>query len=175
MRPGEAFALDRDDVGLDAGDVTITSSKNGACRQLPLHATTVAALVGYARRRDQLCPHPAGPSFLVSVRGTRLHPRVADEVFAGLARSAGLRARSPRTRPVLKSFRHTFAVNTLIGWYQAGADVDARMPVLSSWLGHAGPRSTYWYISADPALLGLAAGRMASARRQHPAGWPAEP
>jgi integrase len=175
MRPGEAYALDRDDVDLDAGAVAITSSKNGACRQLPLHATTVLALAGYARRRDQLCPHPAGPSFLVSVRGTRLSPRVADGVFAGLARWAGLRARSPRTRPVLKSFRHTFAVSTLIGWYQAGVDVDARMPVLSSWLGHAGPRSTYWYISADPALLGLAAGRMASARSQHPAHWPAEP
>ncbi|HLQ53201.1 MAG TPA: tyrosine-type recombinase/integrase [Streptosporangiaceae bacterium] len=147
MRPGEAYALDRDDVDLDAAAITITSSKNHTCRQLPLHATTVDALAGYARHRDQLCPHPAGPSFLVSVRGTRLHPRVAGEVFAGLARSAGLRARSPRTRPVLRSFRHTFAVSTLIGWYQDGADVDARMPVLSGWLGHAGPRSTYWYYS----------------------------
>ena len=96
-------------------------------------------------------------------------------MFAGLARAAGLRARSPRTRPVLKSFRHTFAVNTLTGWYRAGVDVDARMPVLSSWLGHACPRSTYWYISADPGLLALAAGKMASVRGQHPASWPAEP
>ncbi len=175
MRPGEAYALDRDDVDLNAGAVTVTSSKNGNCRQLPLHATTVEALAGYARRRDQLCPHPASPSFLVSVRGTRLNPWVTDGVFAGLARAAGLQPRSPRTRPVLKSFRHTFAVNTLIGWYQAGVDVDARMPVLSSWLGHAGPRSTYWYISADPALLALAAGRMAGARKQHAAGWLAEP
>jgi integrase/recombinase XerD len=175
MRPGEAYALDRDDADLDAAAVTITSSKNGACRQLPLHATTVRALAGYARHRDRLCPHPAGPSFLVSVRGTRLNPRVAGGVFAGLARSAGLQARSPGTRPVLRSFRHTFAVSTLIGWYQAGVDVDARMPILASWLGHTGPRSTYWYISADPALLGLAAGRMADARSQHPAGWPAEP
>ena len=175
MRPGEAYALDRSDVDLDGGTVTITSSKNYTCRELPLHATTVAALAGYARLRDQLCPQPAGPSFLVSVRGTRLNSPVAGGVFAGLARAAGLRARSPRTRPVLKSFRHTFAVNTLTGWYRAGVDVDARMPVLSSWLGHAGPRSTYWYISADPGLLALAAGKMASVRGQHPASWPAEP
>jgi integrase/recombinase XerD len=175
MRPGEAYALDRDRVDLDAGAITITSSKNGTCRQLPLHATTVEALAGYARRRDQLCSHPAGPSFLVSVRGTRLNPWVADEVFTGLARSAGLQPRSPRTRPVLRSFRHTFAVSTLIGWYQAGIDVDAHMPVLSSWLGHVGPRSTYWYISADPGLLALAAGKMASARKQQAVGRPAEP
>ena len=175
MRPGEAYALDRGDVDLHGGTVTITSSKNYTCRELPLHASTVAALAGYARLRDQLCPQPAGPSFLVSVRGTRLNSPVAGGVFAGLARAAGLRARSPRTRPVLRSFRHTFAVNALTGWYQAGADVDARMPVLSSWLGHAGPRSTYWYISADAGLLALAAGRMASVRGQHPAGSPAEP
>ena len=175
MRPGEAYALDRGDVDLDGGTVTITSSKNYTCRELPLHATTVAALAGYARLRDQLCPQPAGPSFLVSVRGTRLDSRAAGGVFAGLARAAGLRARSPRTRPVLRSFRHTFAVNALTGWYQAGVDVDARLPVLSSWLGHTGPRSTYWYISADAGLLALAAGRMASVRGQHPAGWPAEP
>src|ERR1019366_210508 len=111
---------------------------------------------------DELFPRPGQPSFLLSVRGTRLHPNVADGVFRGLARSAGLRARSPRTRPVLKSLRHTFAVMTMIGWYQDGADVDAQMPLLSSWLGHSGPASTYWYISAVPELLALAAAKAAS-------------
>jgi len=99
MRPGEAYALDRGDVDLNGGTVTITSSKNYTCRELPLHATTVAALAGYARLRDQLCPQPAGPSFLVSVRGTRLNSPVAGGVFAGLARAAGLRARSPAPGP----------------------------------------------------------------------------
>ncbi len=132
MRPGEAYALDRDHIDLDTGVLTITRSKNGGSRSLPLHASTVQALAVYARRRDQLCPRPTAPSFLVSVRGTRLHPRVAGEVFARLADSAGLRPHSARTRPVLKSFRHTFAVNTLTGWYQAGVNVDAHMPALSN-------------------------------------------
>ena len=52
MRPGEAYALDRDDVDLDAGTVAITSSKNGVCRQLPLHVTTVDALAS-ARRTSR--------------------------------------------------------------------------------------------------------------------------
>jgi len=166
MRPGEAFALDRDHVDLDAGLVTIARSKNGTSRQLPLHPGTVRALAGYARRRDQLIPRPGQPSFLLSVRGTRLHPKSADEVFAHLARSAGLQQLSPRTRPLLRSFRHTFAVSTLTSWYQAGEDVDARMPVLSAWLGHTGPHSTYWYISATPQLLALAAARMTSTAPQ---------
>ena len=162
MRPGEAYALDREHVDLRAGTIMIARSKNGTSRQLPLHPSATQALASYASRRDELFPRPGQPSFLLSVRGTRLHPNVADGVFRGLARSAGLRARSPRTRPVLKSLRHTFAVMTMIGWYQDGADVDAQMPLLSSWLGHSGPASTYWYISAVPELLALAAAKAAS-------------
>jgi integrase/recombinase XerD len=165
MRPGEAYALDRQHVDLAAGTVMIVRSKNGSSRQLALHPSAVAALAGYARRRDQLRPCPRQPSFLLSVRGTRLHPRAAGEVFARLAQSAGLQPRSPRTRPLLRSFRHTFAVSTLAGWYADGADVDARIPVLSSWLGHTGPESTYWYLSATPQLLALAAGKLAAARQ----------
>jgi hypothetical protein len=48
----------------------------------------------------------------------------------------------------------------MIGWYQDGLDVDAQMPLLSSWMGHSGPGSTYWYISAVPELLALAAAKM---------------
>ena len=58
--------------------------------------------------------------------------------------------------------RHTFAVTTLLGWYRDGADVQARLPLLSTWLGHADPRHTYWYLSAAPELLALAAGRLES-------------
>ena len=58
------------------------------------------------------------------------------------------------------SLRHSFAVATLVRWYRDGVDVDARMPLLSTWLGHVDPADTYWYISAAPELLALAAGRM---------------
>jgi integrase/recombinase XerD len=160
MRPGEAYALDREHVDLSAGTVMIAHSKNGTSRQLPLHPTAAQALACYASRRDELFPDPGQPSFLLSVRGTRLHPNVADGVFRGLARSAGLHAPSPRTRPVLKSLRHTFAVMTMIGWYKDGMDADAQMPLLSSWMGHSGPASTYYYISAVPELLALAAAKM---------------
>jgi Phage integrase, N-terminal SAM-like domain len=56
--------------------------------------------------------------------------------------------------------RHTFAVNTLLGWYRAGDDVAARLPSLSTYLGHVDPAATYWYLWAVPELLGLAAERL---------------
>ena len=56
--------------------------------------------------------------------------------------------------------RDRFLLSTLLGWYQAGEDVQARLPVLSTYLGHRDPRSTYWYLSAAPELLALAAGQL---------------
>jgi integrase len=56
--------------------------------------------------------------------------------------------------------RHSFAVHTLIAWYQAGHDVNAMLPRLSIYLGHRDPVSTYWYLSAAPDLLALAAARL---------------
>jgi hypothetical protein len=51
-------------------------------------------------------------------------------------------------------------VNTLLGWYRDDADVQALLPLLSTYLGHTDPRHTYWYLSAAPELLALAADRM---------------
>jgi hypothetical protein len=53
-----------------------------------------------------------------------------------------------------------FAVNTLLGWYRAGDDVAAKLPLLSTYLGHVDPAATYWYLSAVPELLALAAERL---------------
>ena len=59
------------------------------------------------------------------------------------------------------TLRHSFAVNTLLEWYRSGEDVAAQMPALSGYLGHTTPEGTYWYISAVPELMQLAAARAA--------------
>jgi integrase len=56
--------------------------------------------------------------------------------------------------------RHTFAVRCLIGWYRAGVDVHQRLPLLSTYLGHVDPKTTYWYLSAVPELIELIAERL---------------
>jgi integrase/recombinase XerD len=53
-------------------------------------------------------------------------------------------------------------VRTLIDWHRAGVDIDARISVLSTYLGHVNPAGTYWYLSASPELMALAASRLAS-------------
>ncbi len=159
MRLGEAIRLDRADLDAAEGIVTIRDSKFAKSRQISLHPSTLGALAGYADFRDQHCPRPETPALLVSTAGTRLISQGIHYVFARLVRQAGLQPRSQACRPRLHDFRHSLAVNTLLGWYRDGLDVQARLPVLSTLLGHSKPANTYWYLSAVPELLALAAER----------------
>ncbi len=165
LRPGEAINLDPSHIDLRTAVLTVAEGKYGKSRELALQPSTVEALAAYARLRDQLCPCPAAPSFFISTAGTRLLINRVDKVFAKLAKQAGLHPRSARWGPRPIDLRHTFAVTTLAGWYRAGADIGARLPLLSTWLGHARPASTYWYLHACPELLALATERMT--RAQH--------
>jgi len=160
LRIGEALRLDRDDVDLVHGVLAIRLSKFGKSREVPLHATTVEALAAYARERDRLCLRPVGPAFFVSTTGTRLLYCNAHLGWLDLVRRAGLQPRSATCRPRPHDLRHSFAVTTLLGWYRDGVDVAARMPMLSTYLGHVHPANTYWYLSAAPELLNLVVVRL---------------
>ena len=58
-------------------------------------------------------------------------------------------------------------MTTLIRWYRAGADVDARLPILATYLGHTKVSDTYWYLSAVPELVCLAMARREQRRVTH--------
>jgi integrase len=158
MRVGEAIALDRDDVDPRERRLAIREAKH-ATRQLPLHPSTAEALDAYARRRDQLCPARTAPSFFLSTKGTRPIYECVRETFITLRRTAGLEP-TARPAPRIHDLRHSFAVRTLLDWHRAGVDVAARLPLLSAWLGHRHPASTYYYLQAAPELLALAAQRL---------------
>jgi integrase len=160
MRIGEAIALQRDDVDLERGLITIRFSKFDRERLVPLHSSTTAALGSYAARRDERFPVRRATTFFVSSRGTPLLHSGVQRSFATLVAKVGLQPRSPRCRPRVHDLRHRFAVETLLGWYRSGEDVAAKLPVLSTFLGHVKPRNTYWYLSATPELLALAAARL---------------
>src|SRR2546429_1881012 len=159
MRLGEAIRLDRADLDAGEGIVMVRDSKFAKSRQIPLHPSTLAALTGYGQLRDQHFPQPKTPALLVSTAGTRLISQGIHYVFARLVRQAGLRPRSQECRPRLHDFRHSLSVNTLSAWYRQGLHVQPRPPVLSTMLGPSSPTSTYWYLSAVPELLALAAER----------------
>lgn len=163
MRIGEALRLDRGDIDLVREVLIVRDSKFGKSRELPVHQSTTAALGCYAKRRDKLCPQASSPAFFVSLAGTRLRYDNFHLAFLGLVREAGIARRSAACRPRPHDLRHSFAVRTLIDWYRDGGNVESRLPQLSTYLGHVHPASTYWYLSAAPELLTLAAARLEAA------------
>jgi integrase/recombinase XerD len=160
MRISEPIALDREDVDLTRGVLTVRQTKFGKSRLLPIHPSTQRALLSYARRRDRIHPRPKTPSFFVSDGGTRLTHWTVRWTFVRLSHQIGLRGPSDRFGPRLHDLRHRFAVQTLLGWYRAGADVERHLPELATYLGHGHVTDTYWYLSAAPELLRLAAMRL---------------
>ncbi len=157
IRVGEAIGLRQGDVDLAAGVLTIRDGKFGRARLVPLHPTSTEALRRYAGQRDRLCPRPRSNAFLFSSIGTALSYSQVHKTFTELTTAIGLRDGG---RPRIHDLRHSFAVSTLIGWQQSGADVGARMTVLSNYLGHVNPAGTFWYLSAAPELMSLAADRL---------------
>jgi integrase/recombinase XerD len=158
LRIGEAIKLDRGDVNWDEGILLIRESKFGKSRLVPLHPSTMEALAAFAALREELQPRPNTAAFFVSLNRNRLSYAVVQGTFRQLVDGAGVGtgAASP---PRLHDLRHSFAVRTLLGWYRSGQDVAAKIPALSTYLGHREPASTYWYLSAAPELLALAAAR----------------
>ena len=91
LRPGEARALEIHDVDLTNGILAIRRTKFEKSRFVPVDDSTCAALVHYAKRRDELCPCRDTEAFLVSERGTRLVRSTACHTFAKLSSLIGLR------------------------------------------------------------------------------------
>jgi len=159
LRLGEALGLDRQDVDLDDGVLRVRG-KDAKWREVPLHPSTTRALSDYARLRDQHWPQPKTSAFFLCTTGERLQKWVVHKTFPRLIRQVGLEGRGQRARPRPHDFRHSYAVATLLDWYRAGEDVDAKLPLLCSMLGHAKPEHTYWYLQAVPELLELVAARL---------------
>lgn len=159
MRVGETIALDRDDVDWSDGVVVVRASKFNKTREVLLDPTVVDALGAYARVRDRHVPDPSTQAFFVSAKGTPVIYGVFGTVFRRLLLASGVGADSA-IHPRIHDLRHSFAVHTLVRWYRDGKDAAALLPRLSTYLGHRTPVSTYWYLSAAPELLALAADRL---------------
>jgi integrase/recombinase XerD len=160
LRIGEALRMDREDVDETHGLLTIRNSKFGKSREVLLDLSTVQALSVYGATRDRQFPDPKEPSFFLTTRGTRpAHPTIC-QAFHTLLDHASIQHPTPGKHPRAHDLRHSFAVKTLLGFYRDGGDVASRMPLLSTYLGHIDPAATYWYLSAAPELLALAAGRL---------------
>lgn len=166
LRISETILLDVGDIDLEAGVVTIRHGKNGKARYNPISASTTAKLTVYAKERRRLLGGDQ-EAFFLSERGGRLTDCCVRYNFALVCKNIGLRPRQQFFRhgrgPRVHDLRHTFAVQTLLNWYRTGKDAAAEMIKLTTYLGHANPAHTYWYIEAVPELLELASQRAVKA------------
>lgn len=158
MRIGEAIGLARGDVDLNSGVITIRHTKFDRTRLVPLHESTTAALSVYAATRDRLCREPRADVFFCSSVGTAVDRSGVGKTFRQI--TATLELRTATAHPRVHDLRHGFAVRTLINWQRQGVSIDAHLTTLSGYLGHVAPSDTYWYLSAVPELMTLAADRL---------------
>lgn len=174
MRPGEACHLTLSDIDLANGVVQVLETKFGKSRLVFLHPTTATVLGHYLQvRHDWVGPTArACPAFFVNSRREALNPEALGVTFRRVVAAAGIPTKPGHRPPRLHDLRHTFAVTTMLDWYRDGDDVQARLPLLSTWLGHVDPASTYWYLHAVPELLGHATCRL-EARADTPTEGPA--
>jgi site-specific recombinase XerD len=146
MRVGEILRLNTDDLDPDTGLLTVWLTKFGKSRLVPLSSSTCTALDRY---RHQVAVTANTNAMFVAANGTRATYRRFNIDFGRLLDASEI-ATAAGVRPRAHDLRHSFAVRTLLGWYRDGADVQALLPRLSTYLGHVEPASTYWYLSAAP-------------------------
>lgn len=169
MRRGEARNLQRDDVDLTTGVVTIRGATFGTTRLVPLHAATCQVLAeSIARRPRHWAGRPVSASFFVSRWGKRVDGGQLHRALYRLSRQVGLRGASDRHGPRLHDVRHRCATNTLVHGSRCDQDPARRLPLLSADLGHVHVADTQGYVAASPALMREAMGRLEQSWEHRP-------
>jgi integrase len=112
----------------------------------------------YGALRDLLAPDSRGDVFFLVDGGVALSYTKLRTAFRRIRIRLGWESRSGR-RPRVHDLRHTFACQRLLQWHEQGADVDAHLLDLSTYLGHAKVTDTYWYLSGFPELMNITAQR----------------
>ena len=161
LRPSEGLRLRCCDVDLDERVLAIWDTKFFKSRLVPIGTALSAALGTYHRARQSL-PMPAGArsAFFALHTGSAITLNRLEMVFVRLREHAGVKSPpGARWQPRLHDMRHAFAVHRLIAWYREGADVQACLPLLSTYLGHVNVSGTQAYLTMTPELLAEASKR----------------
>lgn len=157
LRLSEACRLEVEDVDLSAGVITVREGKFRKARLVPLHPSTTEALTRYAAERDARCDGPG--RFFRTERSPALHKDTVEKTFGRIRKRLGWTADGRARQPRIHDLRHSFAVRRLLRWHEEGADLERKLLALSLYLGHAHVTDTYWYLTAVPELMAIAAER----------------
>lgn len=164
LRIGEALALTLGDVDLREACLRVREAKFFKSRLVPLGSDLAGVLSKYVLLRRQEGDGSTKEAPLLCFRdGSPLSQSAARNAFRRLRAHTGLRREGgPRRQPRLHDLRHTAAVHRLISWYRSGADLQALLPKLATYLGHVDLSATQRYLTLTPELL-----RQASQRFEH--------
>lgn len=152
LRIGELCRLRLRDIDFDRGLLLIRPSKFYKSRLLPMGPKYLSTLKQFVQRDRILWVGNEGPLFS-SYHGKPVSQGSMSRVFHQLARQIGLKPNPGQRRPCLHSFRHAFSVHRLLRWYRQGENVQAKLPLLSAFLGHVDLGSTQVYLDMIPELL----------------------
>jgi len=161
LRPGEALRLRCCDVDLADRVLAIWDTKFFKSRFVPVGAELANALHHYwTVRQHRPLPMGSQSTFFATETGHRISLGMIERAFVRLREHAGIRRpAADRWQPRLHDLRRTFAVHRLIAWYREGADVQACLPLLATYLGHINLSGTQTYLTMTPELLGEASRR----------------
>ena len=164
LRISEALSLHNEDVDLHLGMLVIHQTKFAKSRQVPVHPSVLEVLRQYRHTLELAgeSTHGESPFFVGTrgrLRGLPLGERQVHRIFATLRQQLEWRNRGTHHAPRIHDLRHYFVVRRILLWQAQGIDIDQAMLSLSTYVGHAMVTNTYWYLSAVPELMALAAGR----------------
>jgi integrase/recombinase XerD len=162
LRFGEPLRLRCADVDLHTRVLHIRASK-GRDRLVPFGMDLAREFRQYLPQRHELLRRKGRDSDAVFIGryGRAIRMKSASEVMRRLLRQLGLKRSRGRVGPRPYDLRHAFAVHRLTAWYREGADIHARLPWLSAYMGHVNVLGTETYLHATPELLQFASDRFA--------------
>ena len=153
LRISEAIGLDLADVHLTERKLFIHKSKFQKSRWVPMSPSTTTALGRYIERRTTLFPATPKDPVFVHLRGGRFFRQTVYSDFRQALRCSGLRGGKGSPGPRIHDLRHAFACQRLLEWYRQGRDVNALLPALATYMGHACISYTQTYLHATPELM----------------------
>lgn len=160
LRISEALALTCDDVDLAGGVLTVRAGKRGRTRLVPLHPSALRPLGQYVTEREQRYGRPdGGQAFFRTDRSDRVSYGAADHTFTVLRDQLGWTAVGRTRAPRIHDLRHTMVVRRIQTWHAQNINVDAKIVVLATYMGHVEVRNLYWYFSAVPELMNIISAR----------------
>lgn len=143
FRLGEVLHLRVADVDLDHGILTVREGKFGKDRLVPPTVSLVQRLQTYARYMGN---RSADTYFFPALSGDPWSLSAVYWLYRKLLLQCGIAHAGRGKGPRVHDLRHTMAVHALLRWWREGADLDAKLPVLATYLGHQSLAGTQRYL-----------------------------